>query len=191
MLSERVHGPFGPRRRGPHGDLRQGARSERQVGERRAARRTARSSRTASTRRFSANTPTTSNTSSRRSATTRYLNLGLTLNFNGKSYVSKNGLLDLRERQHDRGAALSADPPHGRRHRGGDHPRHGLRRELRLVRQRPAHHRRAARTRRPCARPSPRPSRSSTTRTTTPRTSARRSSRPFRSRSPTRSSRTR
>ena len=45
-----------------------------------------------------------------------------------------------RERQHDRGPALPAHPPHGGGHRGGDHPRHGLRRELRLVRQRPAHH---------------------------------------------------
>ena len=118
-----------------------------------------------------------------------YLNLGLTLNFNGKSYVSKNGLLDLAERQHDRGPALPAHPPHGGGHRSGDHPRHGLRRELRLVRQRPAHHAGRHASDGPARRRSPRRSRSSTTRTTTRRTSARRSSRPFRSRSPTRSSR--
>ena len=32
---ERIHGPFGPRRRSPHGDLRAGTRTERYVGERR------------------------------------------------------------------------------------------------------------------------------------------------------------
>lgn len=68
-----------------------------------------------------------------------YLNLGLTLNFNGKSYVSKNGLLDL---VNDNMTEDPLYPPIHLTggHRGGDHPRHGLRRELRLVRQRPAHH---------------------------------------------------
>ena len=93
------------------------------------------------------------------------------------------------ERQPDRGAALSPDPFDGRRHRGGHHARATARATTRSSTA--STPRRAARTRRPCAPPSPRRSRSSTTRTTTPRTSARRSSRPFRSRSPTRSSRTR
>ncbi len=71
MLSERVHGPFGPRRRSPHGDLRAGTRAERYVGERREREERHLSSRSASTRRSSASMPTTSNTSSRWSATTR------------------------------------------------------------------------------------------------------------------------
>jgi len=47
-----------------------------------------------------------------------YLNLGLTFKLNGQSYVSKNGLLDLLNVKMSDGAALCADPPLGRRHRG-------------------------------------------------------------------------
>ena len=116
-----------------------------------------------------------------------YLNLGLTFNFNGNSYVSKNGLLDLLNEN------MTEEPLYAPIHLSGDdievaiaHARATARAISRSSMDNTP--RRAVRTRRLSARPSPRPSRSSTTRTTTRRTSARRSSPPFRSRSPTRSS---
>ncbi len=116
-----------------------------------------------------------------------YLNLGLTFNFNGNSYVSKNGLLDLLNEN------MTEEPLYAPIHLSGDDIEvaiaHGTGYGELLSRSSTASTpRRAVRIRRLSERPSPRPSRSSTTRTTTRRTSARRSSPPFRSRSPTRSS---
>ena len=93
-----------------------------------------------------------------------YLNLGLTFRFNGQSYVSKNGLLDLL------GENMTEEP-----HTGRATARVTIRSSMDNT------PRRAVRIRRLSVKRSPRPSRSFITRITILRTSARRSSPPFRS----------
>ncbi len=110
----RVYGPLGPRRRGPHGDLRQGSRSERQVGERRqreerhvhlVPRRQGDFRRICLQPRI-------------RRAENPQLQLpepGSDAQFQRQELRFEKRSAGPRERQHDRGPALPAHPPHGRR----------------------------------------------------------------------------
>ena len=109
-----------------------------------------------------------------------YLNLGLTFRFNGQSYVSKNGLLDLL------GENMTEEPLYARstfRARISKWPSHTVRATARVTIRSSMDNtpRRAVRIRRLSVKRSPRPSRSFITRITILRTSARRSSPPFRS----------
>lgn len=64
-----------------------------------------------------------------------YLNLGLTLPFQRPELCFEERLAGPPGREHDRRAALCADPPFGRGYRSGHRTRYGLRRELLFVRQ--------------------------------------------------------
>ena len=109
-----------------------------------------------------------------------YLNLGLTFRFNGQSYVSKNGLLDLL------GENMTEEPLYAPIHLSGEDIEvaiaHGTGYgEVTIRSSMDNTPRRAVRIRRLSVKRSPRPSRSFITRITILRTSARRSSPPFRS----------
>ena len=139
MLSERVHRPFGARRRGPHGHLRarvieQSDRWESGVEERNGTLISFRVDEEV----FGAYAYNMEYVEEMVKNYT-YLNLGLTFKLNGQSYVSKNGLLDLLNEK------MSDAPLYAPIHLSGDDIEvaitHGvgLRRELLLVRQRAVH----------------------------------------------------
>ena len=135
---ERIHGPFGPRRRSPHGDLRAGTRTERYVGERREGEE--RHFHLVPRRRGGFRAVRLQPRIRRADDPQLHLpESGSDVQFQRQQLRLEKRPAGPAERKHDRGAALSADPPFGRRHRSGDRPRHGLRRELLLVRQRPVH----------------------------------------------------
>ena len=68
-----------------------------------------------------------------------YLNRGLTLVFNGKSFRSEKGLEDLLKKKLTGETLYPLIHIEGGGHRGRDDPRGALRRGILLVRQRPAH----------------------------------------------------
>ena len=110
----RVYGPLGARRRSPYGDLRQGTRSERQVGER--GQREERHVHLVP-RRQGDFRPVRLQPRIRR-AENPQLQLpesGPDAQFQRQELRFEKRPAGPRERQHDRGPALPADPPHGGR----------------------------------------------------------------------------
>ena len=69
-----------------------------------------------------------------------YLNTGLTLVYNGKKFVSKNGLLDLLTENMTVSPLYPIIPYQGRRYRDCPHPYRPERRRVLLFRQRPAYY---------------------------------------------------